>query len=124
AETDRKGQSRNGYRCLGGRIGIGNHQEAETERQRERSKTTIHATNKGRDLARAALQIVDGPQRFHQSGKPIPPGPISDVTISRRLQGLSERVRLEQVRLTLPERERLAQVRSALPERARLALRP
>ena len=51
AETDRKGQSQKGYRCLRGRIGIGNHQEAETERQREGSKTTIHAADKRCDRA-------------------------------------------------------------------------
>ena len=51
AETDRKGQSRKGYRCLRARIGIGNHQKAETERQREGSKAAIQATNKRRDRA-------------------------------------------------------------------------
>jgi hypothetical protein len=51
AETDRKGHSRKGYRCLRGRIWIANHQEAETERQREGSKTTIHAADKRCDRA-------------------------------------------------------------------------
>jgi hypothetical protein len=69
------------------------------------------------------LQNVDGRQRFHQARKRIPPGPISDVTISRRYQVLPERVRLGQVRSALPERARLGQVRVRLALR-RWALRP
>lgn len=51
AETDRKGHSRKGYRRLRGRIGVANHQEAKTARQREGSKAAIHATDKRGDRA-------------------------------------------------------------------------